>query len=274
MRIPVLRNSRKTGAVSGAPRKEQRVPFPASGRASAPFALFRITASLTVLAGTVLPLRAGTFSVNPVRVELSARQLHTTLQIANAGEEKLTVQVHPMSWGKGGDGDVLEETNDVIVNPPIFTVAPHQTQFVRLGMRQFKAQSAEQTYRLILEEVPPPLTVTFTGLRTLLRISIPIFVAPLQPAQPSLTWEVRNSPGQGSILSAQNNGTAHIQLKQLAVSRTPGGEPIFTMVNAAYVLPGGRREWRMDGIDPGASGLLIRALTDHGVVSGNVAPSP
>jgi hypothetical protein len=32
-------HSRKTGAVSSPPRKEQRAPFPVSGRASAPFAL-------------------------------------------------------------------------------------------------------------------------------------------------------------------------------------------------------------------------------------------
>ncbi len=36
---PLLKNSRKTVAVSSAPRKEQRVSFPVSGRASAPFAL-------------------------------------------------------------------------------------------------------------------------------------------------------------------------------------------------------------------------------------------
>jgi hypothetical protein len=35
----LLRNTRKAAAVSGAPRKKQRVPFPASGRASASFAL-------------------------------------------------------------------------------------------------------------------------------------------------------------------------------------------------------------------------------------------
>jgi hypothetical protein len=37
--LNLSRNPRKTAAVSSAPRKEQRVPFPASGRAAASFAL-------------------------------------------------------------------------------------------------------------------------------------------------------------------------------------------------------------------------------------------
>lgn len=229
----------------------------------------RAAAKLALLAGTVLPISAGNFAVNPVRVELSARQLHSTLKIANGGDEKVTVQVHAVSWGKGGNDESLEDTNDVIVNPPIFTMAPHQTQLIRLGLREFKASVAEQTYRLILEEVPPPLKPDFNGLRTLLRISIPIFVVPPQPAQPLLLWQVRRSP-DGPILSVENRGTGHIQLKQISVSRAPGGEPIFTGVHAVYVLPGGQTEWRMNGVETGSGELLIRAATDHGPVSENL----
>ncbi len=228
--------------------------------------VFRATAKLVLLAGAVLPLRAGNFAVNPVRVELSLRQLHSTLKIANGGDEKVTVQVHAVSWGKGGNDESLEDTNDVIVNPPIFTIAPHQTQLIRLGLREFKASAAEQTYRLIVEEVPPPLKPDFNGLRTLLRISIPVFVAPPQPAHPLLLWQVRSEP-DGPILSVQNRGTGHIQLKQISVSRAPGGQPIFTGVRAVYVLPGGQAEWHINGVETGSGELLIRAATDHGPVS-------
>ncbi len=234
--------------------------------------VFRATAKLVLLASAVLPLRAGNFAVNPVRVELSIRQLHSTLRIANGDEEKVTVQVHAVSWGKGGNDESLEDTNDVIVNPPIFTISPHQTQLIRLGLREFKASSAEQSYRLILEEVPPPLKPDFNGLRTLLRISIPIFVAPPQPAQPLLLWQVRSSP-DGPILSVQNHGTGHIQLKQIAVSRAPGGQPIFTGLHAVYVLPGGQTEWHMNGVETGSGELLVRAVTDHGPVSENLRAS-
>lgn len=233
-----------------------------------------IASALALLAGGAVSVNAGTFAVNPVRVELSARQLHSTLQIANSGDEKLTVQVHPMCWGRGGNDESLEDTDDVIVNPPIFTIAPHQTQFVRLGLRQFKASSAEQTYRLILEEVPPPLAPGFNGLRTLLRISIPVFVAPPQSAQPLLTWEIKKAADQGTVLSVQNRGNGHIQLKQIAVSRAPNGEPIFTRTNAVYVLPGGHREWRMEGVESDSSGWLVRAVTDHGPLSETLPPSP
>jgi fimbrial chaperone protein len=229
-------------------------------------------ALLALLSGSA-SLTAGTFTVNPVRVELSARQPHSTLQIVNSGDDKLTVQVHPMRWGSGGNNEGLEETNDVIANPPIFTIAPHQTQFVRLGLREFKAAAAETTYRLILEEIPPPLAPDFNGLRTLLRISVPVFVTPPQGAHAQLTWEVRRSPDQITVLSVENHGNAHIQLKQIAVSHAPDGEPIFTSTNAVYVLPGTRREWRMGDLPGSSSGWLVRAVTDQGAVSANLPPS-
>jgi fimbrial chaperone protein len=229
---------------------------------------------LAMLSSSVLSVQAGTFAVNPVRVELSARLPHSTLQIVNSGDDKLTVQVHPMKWGSGGNEEALEETDEVIVNPPIFTIAPHQRQFVRLGLREVKAVSAEATYRMILEEVPPPLDPNFNGLRTLLRISIPVFVAPAQAAQPVLTWEVRRASDQSTVLSVQNRGNGHIQLKQISLGAAPEGEPIFTANNAVYVLPGGHHEWRLDGVKPSSSGWLVRAVTDQGAVSANVPPSP
>jgi fimbrial chaperone protein len=229
---------------------------------------------LAFLSGSVVSLQAGTFAVNPVRVELSARQPHSTIQIVNSGDEKLTVQVHPMKWGNGGNDEALEETDDVIVNPPIFTIAAHQRQFVRLGLREVKAVAAEATFRMILEEVPPPLDPTFNGLRTLLRISIPVFVAPSQAAQPLLAWQLRSANDQSTILSVQNRGNGHIQFKQISLGRAPEGEAVFTATNAVYVLPGGRREWRIDGLKASSSGWLVRAVTDQGAVSANLPPGP
>jgi fimbrial chaperone protein len=228
-------------------------------------------AGLVLLTGGLSSLWAGSFSVNPVRVDLSARELHATLRITNVANDKLTVQVQPMLWAFGGKEETLKNTNDLIVNPPIFTIAAHQTQFVRIGLRRMERMTVEQAYRLILEEVPPAPTPGFNGLRTILRISMPIFVRPSVPAEPILWWSLRNSPGKGTTLSVQNRGTAHVQLKHISISFPGVNRPVISHALSAYLLPGQQREWTFDDANLfNTESVSLEATTDTGPISENL----
>jgi P pilus assembly chaperone PapD len=60
---------------------------------------------LLLLAGGLSNLRAGSYTVQPVRIELSPRQLRTTIQIQNIGDEPAKIQAHIVAWNaKGGGG--------------------------------------------------------------------------------------------------------------------------------------------------------------------------
>src|SRR5690242_12258323 len=109
---------------------------------------------LLALAGGCSMLWAGSYTVMPIRIELSARRLQTTVEVANRGDEATTIQAHIVSWSAAGVEELLSDNDDILLNPPIFTLAPGRQQFVRLGLRRPKPSEVEITYRLILEEVP------------------------------------------------------------------------------------------------------------------------
>ncbi len=222
---------------------------------------------LVVLALGTPTVRATSFTVVPVRVEVSPKHLHTTLQVTNNGGEKVTVQLHPVQWLLQDGKEFERDTEDLVFNPSIFTLMPHQTQSVLVGLRQYTATAMEQTYRLILEEVPTPPPAGFTGIHTLLRLSIPLFVSPMGPSSAKLSWSLHRT-SRGITLSVENNGNAHIQIKHLALSLADSKKPIVIQNGSVYVLPGGRKEWLVDNVHfTEGVGISLQSVTDGNFIS-------
>ena len=76
-----------------------------------------------------------------------------------------------MSWSQVEGKDVYTATREVLANPPIFTVPAGGSQLVRIGLRRAPNTQRELTYRIFMQELPPPLDNEFTGTRMLMRIS-------------------------------------------------------------------------------------------------------
>ena len=111
------------------------------------------------LAGTIFGLSlisthllAATFGINPVRVDLSTIRPSAVIQIENMSDERVLLQAHAVTWSFAGATDQYAVTDDILLNPPIFGLEPHQKQFVRLGLRRVNESAVERTYRLILEK--------------------------------------------------------------------------------------------------------------------------
>ena len=202
---------------------------------------------LAFLMATLLTLptvaRAGSFSVSPVRIDLSARHPNVVLQIANHSSEATTIQVHVMSWSFAGEKDLYTRSDQVLLNPPIFTVGPNQKQSMRLGLRVPSLNPTEVAYRVILEEVPNRPPPGFSGLRTLLRISIPVFVPPLGPVTSKLVWQARRTAEGGLEIIAVNQGNTHVLIRGLHLSPGEAAPPSFNQSQPEYLLPGQTRTW-------------------------------
>jgi fimbrial chaperone protein len=217
-------------------------------------------------------MQAGSYSVKPVRIELSARQLRTTVQIQNLGDEPTKVQAHVVAWNANGAEEILSDNDEILLNPPIFTVAAGHPQFLRLGLRHAPPDTREGTYRLILEEIPPPPKSGFNGVSTVLKISVPIFVKPRVPS-PQLAWAVQRTSDQEVRLSVQNRGNAHVQIRNLAVTAGEASEPGFEQGTVTYVLQNARKEWVIrNGQLGGAGKILVHAQTDNGEIREELVP--
>ena len=78
--------------------------------------LFRVIllATLSVVVPSAL---AGSFSVNPVRVELSTQRSSAVVQVENTGGSEVTVEARTFAWAQPDGKDQLSTTREVIVTP-------------------------------------------------------------------------------------------------------------------------------------------------------------
>src|SRR5712672_1854808 len=167
---------------------------------------------------TAVPAVAGTFSISPIRVELSGQQRTEALTVRNEESDKsVVVQAQVFVWTQQNGQDALGETRDVIVTPPVFTLTPSSQQIVRVAVRTAPDAKRELSYRLILQEVPPEAPKNFTGLQVALRLSIPVFVASRAKSTSDLIWSYAWQADNSLQVSAKNQGDAHIQITDFTV---------------------------------------------------------
>ena len=215
----------------------------------------------------VLPVFAwcGTFTVTPVRIQISTSRPNAVMQIVNRDDQPVTVQAHVVAWNTDGQNDVYADSNEIMLNPPIAVIPAHQSQLIRLGLRHPTEGTQEQSYRLILEEVPPPARPDFRGIQTLLRLSIPIFAVPKTKISPQITWRAVKTDDSQLRLIAVNQGTAHVQIKSLEVRSGESSDDFLKGTPPAYLLPSQQRQWMISAQSARtATQVRITAVTDAG----------
>jgi fimbrial chaperone protein len=232
----------------------------------------------SLLAATSPAGWAGSFEVNPIRVDLSPAARSAAVTVRNSGAESVVVQVSVQAWAQQDGKDVLTQTSDVIISPPIATIAAGQEQVIRIGLRRAPDAQQELSYRLFLQEVPPPPQPGFQGLQVALRIGLPIFVQPRSgPAKATLVWDAQLRADGNVWLKLQNKGTGHIQISEVAMYLPDGKEPIAAQSSLAYVLPGQSREWDLKLSRPGVKKtdrLRLKVATDAGSVDTEIDLAP
>lgn len=143
---------------------------------------------------------------------------------------------------------------------------------MRLGLRKPRPDAVESTFRLILEEVPPPPKPGFFGITTLLKLSVPIFYKP-RVASPQLSWKAERKSGGDVLLSVQNSGNAHVQIRRLSLAAADAAEAGFTQGTVTYVLQNGRKEWMIHNSQIADAGkLVLEAQTDNGDIREDLVP--
>jgi len=231
------------------------------------------------------PAAASTFNIAPIRVQLSAAHRMGVLTLTNADDQPVVVQVHLVAWSQQNGEERLDETRDMLVTPPVLQIPANGAQVIRVALRREPDPARELSYRVILEEVPQAAPEAALGLRVALRLSVPIFVAPLQgSANPDLAWESRRLADGQIEVAASNRGTGHVQVNGFDLQLTGARDPLRA-VGAKYVLPGSRVTWTLSpdagpdtgrnaGKDAGPQGpIVIHGHGDQGEFSAQVATS-
>jgi fimbrial chaperone protein len=183
---------------------------------------------LTRAAGLLLPvlaawspaLVAGEFAILPLRIGLDAATRAAEVVVRNDDKQPLRMQVEAMSWRQDAEGrDRYEPAEGLIYFPRALEVPPGETRIVRLGIRAAPV-SREETYRLFLEELPPPEQAAAPSgatLRVLLRVGVPVFVAParIERRGEIASLEMKSAQVHAAVA---NGGNAHFAADRLELA--------------------------------------------------------
>jgi fimbrial chaperone protein len=240
-------------------------------------ALLRLHVWLAIALGAAIGVaHAGSFQVNPIRIDMTKGAASAAITLHNDGDAPIVVQASLVGWSQENGQDAYTPTKEALVTPPIMTVAPGGDQIVRVGLRRGPDAQRELTYRLYLQEVPPPPKPGFTGLQVALRVGLPVFVAPVAPTIRRLEWSAQVRL-DGIALTAENTGNAHVQITDFELRGPSANEPIARESSLAYVLAGQRRTWTLpvpaDRLKS-ARELRLKAFTDAGEIDTAVNVEP
>ena len=184
---------------------------------------------------------AGGFSLTPVGLTIASRDPSSSIVARNTGDAPVVIQARPMAWTQRDGRDVREDTRDLIVNPPIFKLAPGEQQLVRVASRHGPPREAESAYRLIFSEVPPKDGVASQpGFRLALAMDIPVYLEPVAARAPApLRWRAERI-AEGLRLRAENPGNVHYRIVQ---ARFHAADTTLREQGILVVLPNSRLEF-------------------------------
>jgi fimbrial chaperone protein len=186
---------------------------------------------------------ASTLSIAPIRVELSSAKRTAVLTLRNEEDAPVVVQARPAAWTQKDGEDQLDDTHDVVVTPPIFTVPAKGQQVLRVALVREPDPARELDYRLVLSEVPSAAAPESTGLKVTLRITLPVFVAAPVHTAADIAWSHVWQADGTLDLTAQNHGSAHLQVLDFDVHGAGGSDEKLHVTNPHYVLPGSAAHW-------------------------------
>jgi fimbrial chaperone protein len=195
-----------------------------------------LSAALLLMTGWA---SAGSFRISPTLSEVAPGQTVATFTLANAGSERVSVQVDALDWTQSATGERREPSSDVAVVPRIVTLAPGATQMVRVALRS--ERDRERAFRVRFRELPGAVPDGFVGVRTTLHIDVPLFFHAAR-GEAQVDWALQRSADGGLHLHAANGGARFLQAAALRLEDGRGAL-LATGPSPAYVLAGQRMQW-------------------------------
>jgi fimbrial chaperone protein len=215
---------------------------------------------------TAMPARAADVSIMPVNVHLDRQNDRATVQVVNNGNDVVVMQAEAIAWTRQAGQDLDAPTQELIVNPPIFTLQPGQTQILRLGLRRTPDLQQEATYRMVLREVPVARASEnrVSGqVRVLVALRVPVYVAPNQVRREQ-AWQVQRTAGGETVATVSNNGNVHMKVSELRLAGAGGENKVVAVSGAQSVIfPGEQRTFRI--ATPSNPSGTLQVMTDQGL---------
>jgi fimbrial chaperone protein len=190
-------------------------------------------------------------TLSPIRLVLSAKAPTALLSLRNGKSESVRFQLRVFSWTSGPKGEmVMALTDDIVFFPPLLTIKPSEERKIRIGS-PVPFGSAEKSYRLIVEELPPLEKPSENGdppgIQVLLKYSLPIF---MQPGRVVSQAQIEGLAVENRHLTfrVKNEGNVHLLLQKVSIKGAgKSGQAVFEReLQGWYVLVGDAKAYEVE----------------------------
>jgi fimbrial chaperone protein len=229
-----------------------------------------------ICAAEICAAKANALRVAPILLDVTAPGATTTLNLRNEGERNLHVQMRIFRWTGTQSEPVLEPTSDVVVSPPAAMLAPGTEYVVRVVRVTRQPVSGEESYRVLVDEIPDAAADRANTVRFALRYSIPVFFSEASASAANLSWSMALK-GNAVVLTASNSGGRRARLAGLKLIDSDGTILVQRAGLFGYALGRSATAWTLPvarkGVPRGP--LRVVAESETGAINAVVAsPSP
>lgn len=214
---------------------------------------------------------ASNFEIAPVVLELSSSRTAGVVKIVNNDNHDVSLQLRAFEWNQSDNKDDLQPTQNLIISPPVFSLAPGASQVIRIVSKQ-PSGANEIAFRMLIDEIPSAAegaTINFK-----FRISMPVFIAPNGLSKLQMDYSLH--AGKPAKLVVTNTGNRRARLLDLAFT-LPNGKKISPPAGGnPYTLAGITRQYLIDTDTPLAAGSKVKmtANGDSGPIETELTVAP
>ena len=190
---------------------------------------------------------AASLQVAPISVAFSPQEKAKEIWLTNTSERPIRAQTRVLIWSQVAGQDQVNPTRDLVASPSITEIKAGEQQLIRIIRIAPQNIAVEQTYRLLIDELPSSGQADAqTGLQLLLQYSIPVFIQPTDSIAMRNGLTLLNQVNfqyQNQQLIVKNNAKSHIRISELTYIN-PNGERL-PLINGlvGYALAGQSMRW-------------------------------
>jgi fimbrial chaperone protein len=185
---------------------------------------------------------AGSLRVAPVLLDVMEPTSATKLELRNGGSSDARVQIRVFKWTQDVRGDQLAPTEDVVVSPPMMALPAGAEYVVRVIRVTNRPVDAEESYRVLVDELPGLEQRRNGTVSMVVRQSIPVFFSRPGAASANVTWSIASN-GSTYVIDAANSGGKRLRIASLIVATRQGALLAQESGLVGYILSGSRVSW-------------------------------
>lgn len=204
--------------------------------------------------------------VEPVVLEMNAPAAAGTLTLRNDEDSEATIQTRVLRWTQSGGKESLEPTTDVVASPPAVMLAPHTDYVVRVVRVSKQPVRGEESYRVVVDQLPRTGGKQARTVNLLIRQSIPVFFRSREISLPQVSWQMMSDAGK-LVVVASNAGDERLRIANLRLKDSAGATVSFGNGLVGYVLGRSSMSWVAPKNSPGfgsSGSISVTADTNKG----------